>query len=376
MLDFNPNDFSINIRGQKVLLLPKEYALFHFLYHNAQLTFSREQLLEAIWGLEDPGERTVDDHIYRLRRKLKDFELLFKIETVRGLGYRLILNYETSKNPLQNEPELNEKYSQIIDQYWLFGQGDAMGLLARNKELLGFTLNPFYELYLNFVSGDFLKVLKFKEVSFTGKLFYLIHIYRIIQFDANKSLEFFEMAITKNLSQNHSKEIQLNLVSLYLETGQLSKAQQLIEEIIPKLQADEKKGYTLFFYVDLILFNFLKGDNESLKRLVQELEGLLLDFPYRRELGLFKVVKGLWLLYLGELSKGRMVIREGVEELKLSYFTPHYLYGIHLILYMLSNTINDPATKKTYQELWDLMSYQYRFSELEGELYPYLLKNL
>lgn len=129
MLDINPNDLSITIKGQRVSLLPKEYALLHFLYHNEGLTFSREQLLEGIWGLEDPGERTVDDHIYRLRRKLKDFEFLLKIETVRGLGYRLTSNHGPSKNPLQNEPELSEKYSQLLDQYWLFGQGDAMGVL-------------------------------------------------------------------------------------------------------------------------------------------------------------------------------------------------------------------------------------------------------
>lgn len=318
----------------------------------------------------------MDDHIYRLRRKLKDFEVLFKIETVRGLGYRLTQNHKQLKNPLPNESQINEKYWQLLDQYWLFGQGDAMGLLSKNKELLGFTLNPFYELYLNFVSGNFYEILRSKEVSFTDKLFYLIHIYRIIQFDANKSLELFEKSTTKNLSQNHSQEIQFNLISLYLESGQLEKAQMLIEVITPQLQADEKKGYTLFFYVDLILFHLLKGDKQGLKRLVKELECMLLDFPYKRELGLFKVVKGLWFLYLGELIEGRSVIREGIEELKLSYFTPHYLYGIHLILYILNDTIDDPITKRTYHELWELVSHQYRFSELESEIYPYLLKNL
>jgi DNA-binding response OmpR family regulator len=52
--------------------------------------FTRDQLIEKIWGLDYEGdERTVDTHIKKLRKQFKDFEDLLQIVTVRGLGYKV-----------------------------------------------------------------------------------------------------------------------------------------------------------------------------------------------------------------------------------------------------------------------------------------------
>ncbi|WP_029192850.1 response regulator transcription factor [Paenibacillus harenae] len=68
----------------------KEFELLYQLASYPGQIFMREQLIEAIWGFDHDGdERTVDVHIKRLRERFADYTHLFRIVTVRGLGYRL-----------------------------------------------------------------------------------------------------------------------------------------------------------------------------------------------------------------------------------------------------------------------------------------------
>ncbi|MFC4597850.1 response regulator transcription factor [Cohnella hongkongensis] len=77
--------------GDQALTLPlKEFELLFKLASYPGKTFSREQLIEQIWGFDYEGdERTVDVHIKRLREKFPDGRHGFRIATIRGLGYRL-----------------------------------------------------------------------------------------------------------------------------------------------------------------------------------------------------------------------------------------------------------------------------------------------
>ncbi|RLQ93661.1 response regulator transcription factor [Falsibacillus albus] len=77
--------------GKKDITLPlKEFELLFKLAFNPTKTFSREQLIEDIWGYDYEGdERTVDVHIKRLRQRFSHEDCPFKITTIRGLGYRL-----------------------------------------------------------------------------------------------------------------------------------------------------------------------------------------------------------------------------------------------------------------------------------------------
>ena len=66
----------------------KEFELLHLFMENQGQVFTRDQLLNRIWGYEFDGEsRTVDVHIRSLRMKLKDAGN--QIETVRGVGYKI-----------------------------------------------------------------------------------------------------------------------------------------------------------------------------------------------------------------------------------------------------------------------------------------------
>jgi two-component system, OmpR family, response regulator len=77
--------------GRNEITLPlKEFELLYKLVAHPGKTFSREQLIEDIWGYNYEGdERTVDVHIKRLRQRFSDENCPFKITTIRGLGYRL-----------------------------------------------------------------------------------------------------------------------------------------------------------------------------------------------------------------------------------------------------------------------------------------------
>ena len=87
-LSVNLDEHSVFANGEKVVLTLKEFELLRIFIENPGRVFSRDMLLEKIWGTEFYGEtRTVDVHIGTLRTKLG--ECGEYIETVRGVGYRM-----------------------------------------------------------------------------------------------------------------------------------------------------------------------------------------------------------------------------------------------------------------------------------------------
>ena len=82
----------VTLQGTPVILSRKEYELLHMLITHPNQVFTREQLLEQIWGYDYFGEtRTVDVHIRSLRKKLeKNPEQPEYIRTVRGIGYKFV----------------------------------------------------------------------------------------------------------------------------------------------------------------------------------------------------------------------------------------------------------------------------------------------
>ncbi|CQR45960.1 Heme response regulator HssR [Paraliobacillus sp. PM-2] len=86
----NKNSYEVQIEQQTTLLPLKEFELLHYLASHPMQVFTRDQLIEQIWGLEYEGdERTVDVHIKRLRERFSKLTDDFQIKTVRGIGYLL-----------------------------------------------------------------------------------------------------------------------------------------------------------------------------------------------------------------------------------------------------------------------------------------------
>lgn len=89
-LIIDKNSYSVTLDGRKEDIPMKEFELLFRLAGFPGRTFSRDQLIEDIWGYDfDGNERTLDVHISRLRERFPLEQSGFKITTVRGLGYRL-----------------------------------------------------------------------------------------------------------------------------------------------------------------------------------------------------------------------------------------------------------------------------------------------
>ena len=90
------------INNENVHIGPTEYRLLHFLMSHSNRIYSRNQLLDFVWGgTNEIEDRTVDVHIRRLRKALEPFLLDSHIETVRGTGYRF-------NNSISNSAQANE----------------------------------------------------------------------------------------------------------------------------------------------------------------------------------------------------------------------------------------------------------------------------
>lgn len=84
----NLTNYSVIYKGQNVDMPPKELELLYFLASSPNQVFTREQLLDHIWGYEYVGDtRTVDVHIKRIREKIHDNEY-WSISTVWSIGYK------------------------------------------------------------------------------------------------------------------------------------------------------------------------------------------------------------------------------------------------------------------------------------------------
>lgn len=86
-IEINPLKHTVSVHGKDIQMTLKEYELLYMLMEHPGTVYTREQILDHVWGLEYDGEtRTIDVHIRTLRQKLgREGE---HIETVRGVGYR------------------------------------------------------------------------------------------------------------------------------------------------------------------------------------------------------------------------------------------------------------------------------------------------
>lgn len=87
-LEINLTNYSVTCNDKRVEMPPKELELFYFLASHPNQVFTREQLLDRIWGYEYIGDtRTVDVHVKRLRQKISDHSE-WRLSTVWGVGYK------------------------------------------------------------------------------------------------------------------------------------------------------------------------------------------------------------------------------------------------------------------------------------------------
>lgn len=81
--------YELRLRGERVELTPKELQLLHFLASNPNKVFTRDQLLDRVWGYQYLGNtRTIDAHIRKVREKCDGVSDKWAIRTIWGVGYK------------------------------------------------------------------------------------------------------------------------------------------------------------------------------------------------------------------------------------------------------------------------------------------------
>ncbi len=88
-IEISLQKYELKIKGKTVDIPPKELQLFYFLASNCNRVFTRDQLLDKVWGFDYLGDsRTVDVHVKRLREKLDGVSDKWVLKTVWGVGYK------------------------------------------------------------------------------------------------------------------------------------------------------------------------------------------------------------------------------------------------------------------------------------------------
>ena len=88
-IELSPSHREVRVDGHELKLTLREFDLLEYLMRKPGVVFTRESLLQSVWGWDfDGGSRTVDGHVQTLRQKLGSHA--DRIETVRGVGYRLV----------------------------------------------------------------------------------------------------------------------------------------------------------------------------------------------------------------------------------------------------------------------------------------------
>jgi len=91
-LEISLQKYELKLKNKTVDIPPKELELLYFLVSNANRVFTRDQLLDKVWGFDYLGDsRTVDVHVKRLREKLDGVSDKWNLKTVWGVGYKFEL---------------------------------------------------------------------------------------------------------------------------------------------------------------------------------------------------------------------------------------------------------------------------------------------
>lgn len=370
LITWSDDTYEIQYAGETIVLLPKEYALFQFLYTWKNRAFSRGDLLDRVWPLEAPTDRTIDDHIYRLRKKLQKWSHLLTIDTVRGVGYRLTLKEQQSLSPTVLNSDFSENIQKMITTYHGMGMGAALQTLYANQQVLGFQMDPFYATFLRFVKGDFSWFVEDKSEPMSDKRFYLFHLYHMTEMDSQKRIEVLEWAFknSKNMPDNYQDELKITAISVYVQAKEWERAK---EQLIPAREVVNRvnsPGFYLFLQAEESLLYLLMGQVNEAEKVIQRSEEILQTLPMQRELGSFTIARGLCLYHRQEIAKARRLVDEGIEVIRATKFVPHLIYAVQMILLFLKDFGYDAEWERKYKKMWAELSEEYKFDYLQKKI--------
>lgn len=373
-IEWLEDTFEVRYAGQTIALLPKEYALLRHLYTWKNRTFTREQLLDSVWTMEAPTDRTVDDHIYRLRRKLAKWSHLFTIETVRGVGYRLNGKIMHAPQPQALNQSFADHVRGMLETYHGMGMGAAMHTLASHQDVLGIRLDPYYEIYLPFIRGDFFWFLHDQAFPMPEKCFYLLHIYYMIETDTASCASLFAN-IQPCLSQMRAiyrDELQIATIGIYTQTGDWERARAALQEARNIVEPLQSTGFTLYLHAQEALLDLMSDKLDAAEAITDHALEILQSIPMQRELGTFTLLRGLCQYRREQKAAARITVDQALEVTRSTQFIPHLIHVVRKLLLFYRHFGCDPEWKGKYEGLWRELSEEYHFDSLKKEIYAQL----
>jgi two-component system alkaline phosphatase synthesis response regulator PhoP len=92
-LKIYPEKYEVVLNGEQIQLRPKEFEVLLYLVQRPGVVVSRDDLMNVVWGFDYVGgQRTVDVHVSSLRKKLEMNQETVQIDSIRGLGYKLVIH--------------------------------------------------------------------------------------------------------------------------------------------------------------------------------------------------------------------------------------------------------------------------------------------
>ncbi|MEC0369609.1 winged helix-turn-helix domain-containing protein [Paenibacillus chibensis] len=366
-LEFDPSDYSVTFQSDTITLLAKEYALLQFLYRHAGQAFTREQLLDQVWPMEYPGERTVDDHVYRLRKKLKRWSARIQLGTVRGLGYSLALKGAPALAvPSLTDSGLQKQIRQLLDTYQMLGQSKAMLALANQQELLGVSIDSLHLQFLRFVQADLKGLMHAAEADGPGVLYWLLASYYSYYHEPQQCLKYFEHTIqARILPYEMHRELELlNILGLYADNGRtaedlerVQKAYRVIDGLDGELDSFRVHIASAEMYIHL-----KAKDAKEAGRCAAAIEAMLAEAPYLREICTYYGLKGRLLLLQGRRSEAAAAFEHGLVVGEEAHNMPLLVHSIIGTLDFLENVHRDPLLQRKFRTRLNELDRIYNFT--------------
>lgn len=380
-LELNESQYTVAAEGLTIQLLGKEFALLQFLYRNRERTFSREQLLDKVWPQEYPVDRTVDDHIYRLRKKLGGLQGL-EIRTVRGFGYSLTIRDSGAAGAVNlsaQDAEMHAAMREIFVKYHQYGQGRSMITLARQQVVLGYEMDPFYSVYVHFVQGDLEWLLNTDEVPLRERIYWLLLMF-MFSGEPKTMLVYCEMALRKKImppDQHREMEI-LNILDLYVLAGEPERALKQLAATYAVLDDPDLKNFFLPTATSELFVHLVAGteDQAELKRMLDAIEAALLEKPYLREIGGYKVVRGILDLRRKEWRSAEILLDEGLRVLDMSGFASLRMFALHRIYHCCLKFPAKETLRQKYTDLFEEEKVRLGLNRLAAPLEAVIRKAL
>lgn len=338
MILFQVDNYSITIHGQTIDLLRKEYLLLKYLYMNANKALSRNHILEGVWPLQSPSDRTVDDHIYRLRKKLKPYRSFLTIETMKGYGYCLRINntYVTNEEThLRNDVEIQSLYEQLISKYHLYGNGQAVRNLLDEK-VFTVQMEESIRARLSFFNGDFSSLLKNKDLPIKEKSFCYLSFYALVNTDPYYNYGLLKRYIEKGfIDEKDLPEVYLLSSFMYLQLSHSEQACLLLKEKDAFI-LNEENGFYGFQQLWWLMYALYIKDDLLTEEKIAELHQFLDTKSYQRERGLFSLLKGFYYIQLNKEKQALDSVQQCFTILEREGFPLHILLSINIGELLLS----------------------------------------